>query len=162
MDFVTVLMLILAYLIVAGGIAGLVLPILPGPFLIFAGLTMAAWLENFDYVGTGTILLLGILMVAAFGIDFLAGALGVKRFGGSQRAVFGALVGSVVGLFFALPGIIFGPFIGAVIGQISNRDSFRDAGKAGLGVWLGIVLGTAAKVTIGLVMVGIYILVRFF
>ena len=162
MDFVHILLMVLAWLIVVGGVIGLVLPILPGPLLILAGLIMAAWLEKFLYIGAGTITVLIVLTVVAFALDFLAGALGARRFGGNRRAVAGASIGALVGLFFGLIGVFLGPFIGAMIGQITTRDSIKNAGKAGIGVWLGIALGTAAKVTIGFAMIGIYLIVRFF
>ncbi|TFH02168.1 MAG: DUF456 domain-containing protein [Calditrichales bacterium] len=162
MDFVSIILMVLAWLIVVGGVVGLVLPILPGPLLILAGLFMAAWVERFLYVGSGTITILVLLTVAAFGLDFLAGAFGAKRFGGNQRAVAGATIGALGGLFFGVIGVFLGPFIGAIIGQISTRDSFKNAGKAGIGVWLGLALGTAAKVSIGFAMIGIYLVVRLF
>ena len=66
-----------------------------------------------------------------------------------------------IGLFFGLIGVIIGPFIGAFIGEITVNSKVRKAGEAGMGAWLGMLIGTAAKIAIGFTMVGIYIFARF-
>jgi uncharacterized protein YqgC (DUF456 family) len=161
MDLVSIILWILATISLIFGIAGLVFPLLPGPFLIFIGLFLAAWVEEFVYVGWATLTILGILMLIAHAIDFLAGALGAKRFGASRAAIFGATIGAFLGIFFGFIGIIFGPFIGAVIGQLTDLGNLREAGQVGIGTWIGFVIGMAAKIAIGLSMIGIFILVRF-
>ena len=148
-------------ILVTIGIAGLVLPVIPGPLVIFAGLAMAAWAESFIHVGSFTLAILALLAVIATAVDFLAGVFGAKHFGASRNAMAGAAAGAVVGLFFGLPGIIAGPFIGAVIGELAARKNFQAAGMAGMGAWLGMVVGAAAKVAIGFAMIGIFLLVRF-
>lgn len=157
----SVLLLIAAALLVAAGIAGLVLPALPGAPLLFAGLLLAAWAEDFQYVGARTLALLAALAALSYVAEFAASAFGAKRFGASRRAVIGAVVGGVVGIFFGLPGILFGPFVGAVIGELSARRGLSEAGRAGIGATLGLVLGVAAKLALALSMLGIYALDRF-
>jgi uncharacterized protein YqgC (DUF456 family) len=157
----TILFWILALVLVVAGLAGLVLPGLPGPPLVVAGLVVAAWTEDFAYVGWGTIIVLMLLALLAYGVDFVASALGAKRFGASKRAIVGAALGVLVGLFFGLPGILIGPFAGAVLGELSARRDLRAAGRAGLGAWLGMVLGAAAKFAIAFSMLGIFALARF-
>ena len=157
----SVLLLIAAALLVAAGIAGLVLPALPGAPLLFAGLLLAAWAEDFQYVGARTLALLASLAALTYVAEFAASAFGAKRFGASRRAVIGAVVGGVVGIFFGLPGILFGPFVGAVIGELSARRGLSEAGRAGIGATLGLVLGVAAKLALALSMLGIYALDRF-
>jgi hypothetical protein len=152
---------ILAVVLVTAGVAGLVLPVIPGPPMIFAGLVMAAWAEEFSHVGGFIISVLAVLAIIAASVDFLAGAFGAKRFGASRRAMIGAAVGAFAGLFFGIPGIIAGPFIGAVIGELSAQNDFRSAGLAGIGAWLGLVIGAAAKVAIGFTMIGIFLIARF-
>ncbi len=155
------LLWILAVLLVLAGIAGLVLPALPGAPLLFAGLVVAAWAEDFTYVSTGTIILLGVLAALTSAVDFIAGALGAKRFGASPRAVTGALIGGAVGLFFGIPGVLLGPFVGAVIGELSVRRNLRAATRAGLGASLGLLLAAAAKVALAFTMIGVFVVVRF-
>jgi uncharacterized protein YqgC (DUF456 family) len=114
------------------------------------------------YVGYGTLAALAALAVLIYIVDFLAGILGAKHFGASPRAMIGAGIGAVIGLFLGFVGIIIGPFIGAVIGELSVRRELTAAGMAGLGTTIGLLLGVAAKIAIGLTMVGIFVLVRFF
>ena len=150
-----------AIMLVFGGLIGLVVPILPGPLLLFAGLWMAAWAESFTFVGLGTLVTLAVLAALASLADFVAGAFGARRYGASARSVWGAVWGAVFGIFFGLPGVIFGPFIGAVIGELSVRRNLSAAGLAGWGATVGVALGIAAKLAFGMAMLGVYLVVRF-
>jgi uncharacterized protein YqgC (DUF456 family) len=101
------------------------------------------------------------MTILSYAFDFLASALGAKRFGASREAIVGASLGAIVGLFFGVPGILLGPFIGAVLGELSNRMNLKAAGLAGAGATLGLALGAAAKLTLAVAMLGIFIVVRF-
>lgn len=161
MDIGIIVLWLFAILFVAAGFAGLILPVLPGTFLIYIGLVLAAWAEGFVHVGAITIGILTILAILASSVDFLAGALGAKRFGASKRAVAGAALGAVAGIFFGIPGIIIGPFAGAVIGELTVKNDINAAGRAGIGAWLGLLLGVAVKAALGFVMIGVFIIARF-
>ncbi len=156
-----ILIWLLAILLILIGLAGLILPALPGPIVLFAGLWAAAWAESFAFVGMKTLVALGLLALLAHLADFVAGALGAQRSGASSRAVVGATLGAVVGLFFGLPGLVLGPFIGAVIGELSSRWDLAAAGRAGWGATIGLALGIAAKLMLGIVMVSVFLVVRF-
>ena len=106
MDIETIILFILAALSVVAGVVGLVLPLLPGPLLIYIGLFLAAWAEDFIYVNWVTLLTLGLLMLVAHAVDFLAGVFGAKKYGAGQKALIGAIIGAFVGLFFGLIGIV--------------------------------------------------------
>lgn len=147
-------------LLVVAGLVGAVLPLLPGPLLLFLGLLTAAWAEQFRYVGTRTLIVLGLLAAAAHAIDFIAGSVGAKRYGASPAAVVGAALGALVGLFFGLPGVLLGPFVGAVLGELASRGDIDAAGRAGVGATIGLILGTAAKLALGFAMIGIFVIVR--
>jgi len=147
---------ILAAIIVVGGLAGTVLPALPGVPLVFLGLLIAAWADDFVHVGATTLAVLGALAAIAWIIDFLAAALGARRLGASPRAFWGATFGAIVGMFFGIAGLLLGPFVGAVVAELSVGRSVRQAGMSGYGAWLGVVLGTAAKLAIAFLMVGIF------
>jgi hypothetical protein len=149
---------ILAILLVLVGVAGTVLPALPGAPLVFVGLLVAAWIDHFQKVGWFTLSVLFVLMLATFAIELMATGLGAKRSGASKLAVFGAAIGTLVGLFFALPGLILGPFVGAVIGEYVSRRKGRQALRVGIGTWIGILLGTAGKIAVIFAMVGLFIL----
>lgn len=151
---------LLAGLLIVLGLAGLIVPILPGIPLVFAGLVVLAWAENFAYVGWMTLAVLGLLAVLSYGVDLLAAALGAKRFGASPRAVTGAAIGALIGVFFGFAGILLGPFLGAVAGEFSQRASFRAATQAGLGATLGLLFGALLKVALAFAMLGVFVLDR--
>jgi uncharacterized protein YqgC (DUF456 family) len=152
---------ILAVLLVLAGLVGIVLPALPGTFLVFLGLLLAAWIDGFDKVGWGVIALLGGLAVLSTVLDFVVTGLGARRAGASKQAVVGAAAGTIAGLFFGLPGLFLGPFVGAAAGEYLARRDAVQAGRAGLGTWLGIVLGTAVKLGLAIAMVGLFIAAYF-
>lgn len=155
-----ILLGLLAALLIALGFAGLILPLVPGIPLVFAGLVLLAWAENFAYVGWLTLTLLGGLALLSYGIDFLASALGAKKFGASPRAVAGAALGALGGLFFGLPGIVLGPFVGAVIGEFSQRATLKAAMHAGVGATLGLLFGALLKIALAFSMLGVFVLDR--
>jgi len=157
---VTIGLLIVAGVLIVVGALGLVLPALPGAPLIFLGALLAAWAEDFAYIGFGTLTALGVLSALAIAVDFVASAFGVKRFGASPRAIAGATIGAVVGIFFGLVGILIGPFVGAMLGELSVRSDLAAAGRAGVGAALGLALGTAAKLAIAITMIGLILLMR--
>ncbi len=155
-----VLLWLLAAVLVTLGVGGLVLPALPGAPVLFAGLFLAAWAEDFQFVGTGTLVLLGVMAALTYAVDFAAPALGARRFGASRRAVVGAALGTLVGIFFAPVGIFLGPFLGAVLGELSHRRTLPEAGRAGLGATLGLLLGAAAKLALAFSMLGVFAFAR--
>lgn len=157
---IQILLWLLAALLIAAGFAGLILPAVPGIPLVFAGLVLLAWAEGFAYVGGLTLGVLGVLALLSYGVDFLAAALGAKKFGASPRAVTGAALGAVGGLFFGLPGIVLGPFVGAVIGEFSGPASARAATRAGVGATLGLLFGVLLKVALAFTMLGVFVLAR--
>jgi uncharacterized protein YqgC (DUF456 family) len=152
----TTLLWILAVLLVVIGLVGIVVPALPGPVLVFAGLLLAAWIDGFEKVGWVPLIILGALTALSFLADLLATGAGAKKAGASKQAVIGAAVGTVVGIFFGIAGIVAGPFIGAVIGEfLAERDLVR-AGRVGYGTMIGLILGAAMKVAIALAMIGVF------
>ena len=152
----------LAALLVIGGLVGTLLPALPGVPMVFVGLLLAAWATDFQPVGLYTILILAALTALAWVLDFLAAAVGAKRLGASKRAFWGAMFGAIAGMFFGLPGIVLGPFVGAVVAELSGGRDVRQAGQAGFGAWIGTILGTAAKLAIAFLMIGLFVLRQFF
>lgn len=156
-----VLLWVLAVVLVLAGLVGLVLPLLPGPALLFAGLLLGAWIEDFVYVGMGTLIALAAMTALIFAADAAGTAFGARRYGASGRAVLGAAIGSLIGLVFGLVGILIGPFIGAVIGELSARPGVVRAARAGWGATIGIAIAAAAKLALGFAMVGVFLVVRF-
>ena len=153
----TTLLWILAIVLVLAGLAGTILPALPGAPLVFAGLLIAAWAEGFQKVGWFPLTLLFLLMLLTFVIELAAAGMGAKRVGASKLAIFGAAVGTIVGIFFSLPGLLLGPFLGAVVGEYLSRRNWEQAGKVGIGTWSGLLVGTAGKLAVIFAMVGLFV-----
>lgn len=136
----------LAALLIVAGLAGTMLPIIPGLPLMFGGLLLAAWLDNFNHLGAISLIIMALLTALGLVIDFFAGLLGAKASGASSQALWGAFIGSIVGMFFGLAGVLLGPLVGAVIGEfIARKDAFQ-AGKVGIGTFIGFIVGAVAKV----------------
>ena len=148
---------ILAIILMIVGALGIVLPALPGVPLIFAGMVLAASVDDFQRIGWITLTVLGLLTLIGFIVDFAASAMGAKRVGASARAVWGAVIGTVVGLFFGIPGLILGPFIGALIGEITVHGKIGTAGRVGVATWIGLLFGTLFKLAIAFSMLGIFL-----
>lgn len=151
-----VLLWILAAVLVLVGLAGSVLPALPGVPLVFTGLFIAAWAGEFARVSWPTLLLLGLLTLLSFVIDFAATALGAKRVGATRLAIIGALLGTLAGVFLGLPGLMIGPFLGAVIGELLSHGQVQQATRAGLATWMGLLFGTLAKLALVFTMLGVF------
>lgn len=148
---------LLCVVLVLAGIAGTVLPALPGPVLVFAGLVVGAWADGFGRVGPGMLILLGALTALAYVVDLGAMVLGVRRSGASRRAVVGAALGLLLGLPLGLPGLLLGPFLGAVAAELTVRRDLASAGRAGVAAWIGFLVGTVAKLVLVFVMIGLFL-----
>lgn len=160
MTFMTV-MYVLGAILVLVGLAGILLPALPGLPLVFAGMVLAAWAEHFTRIGIATLVALGVLTLLSLAVDFWAAALGAKRVGASRLAIAGAIVGTLAGLFFGVVGVFIGPFCGALLGELLHGRrldpaAMSQATKVGFGTWLGIVLGIALKLTLALGMLALF------
>jgi uncharacterized protein YqgC (DUF456 family) len=152
-----VLLYALGTLALAAGVAGTVLPALPGSPLLVAGVVLVAWAGDFARVGWPTIVASAVLAGLIVVVDWVAGVLGAKLFGASKWALVGAGVGVVVGLFFGLPGVIFGPAVGAIAFELWMDPNIGRAMKAGLGVFIGFLVGSAIKVALAFTVVGVLI-----
>lgn len=150
------LLWLIAATLVLAGLVGLALPMLPGAVLVYLGLLLGAWIDGFERVGPLTIILLTAATGLVYAIDFAAGSFGARHLGASRRAVWGAALGTLVGLFFGIPGILIGPFVGAVAGEYTAHRELGRAGRAGAGTWLGLALGAAAKVALVFCMLALF------
>jgi uncharacterized protein len=151
-----VLLWIAAVAMVVIGLVGIVMPALPGHMLILGGLALAAWADGFQHVSGWTLGVIAAVAVASYGIDFVAAAVSTKKLGASRRAMAGAALGTLGGLFFGLPGLIAGPFVGAVIGELTASRDVRQAGRAGVAATIGFAIGAAVKVAFAFVMIAIF------
>lgn len=136
------------------GVAGVVLPVLPGALLLFGGAVLVAWAGDFALVGWPTLAVVGALAALTIAVDWVAAALGAKAAGASRWAVAGASLGLVVGLFFGPPGIILGPAVGAVLLEYWRDPDFERALRAGAGTFVGFLLGSVVKVVLAFALLG--------
>jgi uncharacterized protein YqgC (DUF456 family) len=151
------LLWILSVALIVVGIAGTVLPALPGTLFVLAGIVLGAWIDDFTRVGWGVLTVVIVLAVLAWVLDYVAGLLGAKKAGASRQAIIGAALGTVAGLFMGIVGVLFMPLVGAAIGEwLAQRDHGR-ALKVGVATWLGIMAGLVSKVVIAFMMVGIFV-----
>ncbi len=140
------------------GLAGTVLPVLPGTLLVFGGLFVGAWIDGFVRVSGGTVALVGALALLAFATDYVAALLGAQRAGASRWALAGAALGTVLGLLAGIVGVLFLPFVGAVAGEwwAQRGRAPQRALEVGLATWLGLLVGTAVKLALVFVMIGVF------
>ncbi len=114
------------------------------------------WSDGFTRVSEVTVVVLGVLALLAWGIDYIAAIFGVKRVGASGTAVAGAAIGTVLGLAGGLVGVLVGPVLGAIAGEWLARRNSAQATRAGLAAGISFLLGIVAKIGIAFTMVGIF------
>ena len=146
-----------ALVLIGAGVAGTVLPALPGAPLVFGGLLLAAWIDGFQKVGYVVIGVLGALTLFTVIVDIAAAVLGAKRVGATRAGLLGSAIGTVVGLFFGFAGLIIGPFAGALLGELSARRGLISAGRVAVGTWVALLIAVVVKLAVVFMMIGLFI-----
>lgn len=152
-----ILLWIASALLIVAGLAGTLLPALPGTAFILGGIVLGAWIDDFTRVGVGTLAVVSVLAVLAWVLDYVASLLGAKKAGASREALIGAALGTVAGLLLGIIGVLFLPLVGAALGEYIARRDRGQAAKVGVATWLGLMAGMLAKVVLGFMMVGIFV-----
>ena len=152
-----VLWWVLSVALIVAGLAGTVLPALPGTALVLAGIALGAWIDDFNRVGPWALGAVAAMAVLAWVLDYVAALLGARRAGASRQALVGAALGTVVGLFMGLVGVLFMPLVGAAAGEYLAQRDQRQAMKVGVATWLGLLAGLLAKVVLAFMMIGVFI-----
>ena len=134
-----------SFVLILVGLAGTIIPALPGIPMIFAGGWLIAYLEDYQFFGWGTLIALGVLTVISL----------------IKLGLTGAFVGTIVGIPFGLVGIFLFPVIGAFVGEMIGHRDMRKAGKVSWATWIGMIAGIAAKLAIAFIMIGIMCVMRF-
>ena len=158
----SVLLWIIAVALILVGIAGTVLPVLPGAILVFAGILLAAWIDDFMRIPVWLVVILGAFTAMAWAVDYLAAVAGAKKAGASKLALIGAAIGTLAGIVTGLWGLLFMPLVGAAIGEFIAQHDLKRAGKVGVATWIGLLIGTAVKVAIVFAMVGVFVVALIF
>jgi uncharacterized protein YqgC (DUF456 family) len=157
MSWVDVALWVLSIGLILIGLAGAVLPVLPGAALVLSGAVVGAWIDDFQRVGGWTLGVLVALALLSWVLDYVAGVLGAKKVGASKQALLGAAVGTVAGLFLGFVGVLVLPFVGAAVGEYMARRDHRAAARVGMATGIGLVLALVAKVVIAFVMIGVFV-----
>jgi uncharacterized protein len=143
--------------LIVAGLAGTVLPALPGTLFVFGGIVLGAWIDGFTRVGWGVVVAAGVLATLAWVLDYVAGLLGARKAGASRQALMGAALGTVAGVFMGLVGVLFMPLAGAALGEFLARRDHRRALEVGVATWLGIMAALVSKVVIAFMMIGLFV-----
>jgi uncharacterized protein YqgC (DUF456 family) len=152
-----IFLVIIGFIFLLIGIAGSLVPVLPGPLASWLGLLLLYITKAIPTDWTFLGITLAIAIVVSV-VDNIIPILGTKKFGGSKFGIVGATVGLVVGLFFGPVGIIAGPFLGAFIGEIikDSKDS-KKAFRAALGSFIGFLTSTLLKFIMSIIFTGLFI-----
>jgi len=154
--------LIITLVIVVLGIAGTFLPVIPGIPLIFAAIAAYGWYEGFQVVTPKYLVIMGGLAVLSIFIDYLTVYWGAKYFKSSKMGMYGAVLGSLVGLFIIPPlGLLICPWLGAIAGELIQGNDWNQALRSGMGAVIGLFSGIAFKIVLGMGMLLSFLFVVF-
>ncbi|ACB84538.1 DUF456 domain-containing protein [Natranaerobius thermophilus] len=146
--------IIIAIVFFITGIIGSILPVLPGVILIYLGMLSYGILTGFSNLSTTFFLIQGAATGLVLLIDYLAAALGAKKFGASNQALLGTIIGLFLGtVTLGLPGLILGPFLGAFLAELIKGTEIDSAFKTSLGTFVGFAGGIAVKLFIEVIMI---------
>lgn len=162
---------LLAISLMVVGVAGAILPVLPGTILVLAGVFVGAWIDGFARVSGWTVGFIAVLALLAWATDYVAALLGAKKAGASPAAVAGAAIGTLLGIFMGFVGLLFMPLAGAMAGeywhQARRNGGFaqpgdhvlagQQAARVGVATWLGQLIGTVVKVVLTFLMIGVFV-----
>ncbi|RMG67748.1 MAG: DUF456 domain-containing protein [Calditrichaeota bacterium] len=152
------LWLFIAFLLILAGNAGVLIPFLPGIPLIYAAYLVWGIASGWRDYGATTMVVLGVVTLLSYAVDYFAGAVGAKKYGASPLGVWGSIIGGIVGfVFFSVPGLILGPFAGAIAGEMLAGKRQQEAWRAGWGAFLGFLAGSVFKIALAILMTGLFI-----
>lgn len=146
--------LIIAIILFIIGIIGTIAPVLPGPILVFLGMLVYGFMTQFQTLSLYFFVTQGLALLLTFIIDFVATAASTKHFGGSKQAQWGAIIGTILGVFISGPlGLLLGPFIGAAGAELIRGIELKDSIRSGIGSIVGAIGGTLLKIIIEIGMI---------
>ena len=140
-----IIWIVIGSILMLVGLVGCIIPVLPGPPLSFVGLLLLQLTSEPPFTWTFLIIWLVITGIVTV-LDYTIPVFGAKKYGGSKKGVWGAIIGLIAGIFFFPPlGIIIGPVVGALIGELVAGKNTKDASKAAIGSFVGFLIGTTLK-----------------
>lgn len=158
MELWNVVLVIVTILVMLFGVLASILPVIPGPPIIWGAMLGYAALTDFQDINQTHLIVFGLVTAFVMLMDYVAGVYGAKKLGASRWGMVGAFVGMIVGLVIGtLPGFIIGPLIGAVAFELMIGRKMGEAMKAGFGTFLGFLGGTVMKIVVSVVMIGVFL-----
>jgi uncharacterized protein len=139
-----VVYLVLGIILMLVGLAGCVLPFLPGPPLCYLALLIQQLQSSPPYTTNFLLIWAGITLVIT-ALDYVIPLYGTKKFGGTRYGMWGCVIGLIAGLWLGPFGIILGPFFGAFAGELIGNAASGHAFRAALGSFVGFLFGTLLK-----------------
>jgi uncharacterized protein YqgC (DUF456 family) len=153
---------VITLVVIILGIAGTFVPVLPGVPLVFIAIAAYGWHDGFHTVTPGYLAIIAGVTVLSLFVDYLSTYLGAKYFGSSKKGLYGAVMGSFVGLFIFPPaGILIGPWVGAIIGEFIDGNNWNKALRSGMGAVIGLFSGLAFKLILATVMLVSFLIIIF-
>ncbi len=159
MDAYHITILIISLLIMLGGLAGIVLPVIPSTPLIWTGVLIYVVCDRFESISWSIVLIFGVLTILSVVLDYFGGVIGAKKYGATRWGLIGSVIGGIAGFFMGgIVGLVFGPFFGAVLFELIFGKDLRGAFKSGVGTLVGFLGGVIVKLVISVVIIGIFLI----
>ncbi|MCL1938445.1 MAG: DUF456 domain-containing protein [Candidatus Azobacteroides sp.] len=140
-------LIVIGIVLLLGGIAGCIVPLLPGPPLAYCSLILLQF-THFHPFTLNFLILWAVVVLVVTLLDYYVPIWGTKHFGGTKGGTWGSTIGLIAGLFFPPLGILLGPLAGAFVGEIVNRQDMRTAFRSAIGAFIGFLAGTLMKLAI--------------
>lgn len=158
MNHLNAALIVIGLILAIAGMVGCILPIIPGPILSFAALLLLSWVKNWQTFSQTFLIVMAMLTALLIILDYVAPALGAKKYGASRYGLWGSAIGMITGIFFIPPwGMIVGAFVGAMVGELASGKSGRKALRAGWGILIGNILGIGLKLAFTAVVLFYYV-----
>ncbi|MCP4268726.1 MAG: DUF456 domain-containing protein [Candidatus Brocadiaceae bacterium] len=158
MDLYHITIFVISLMIMLGGLAGIILPVVPSTPLIWSGVFLYAICDKFNSISWSLLLIFGILTIVSIVLDYFGGVIGAKKYGATRWGLIGSVIGGIAGfLMGGIIGLIFGPFFGAVLFELAFGKDLKGSFKSGVGTLVGFLGGAIAKLAIGVIIIGIFI-----
>ena len=153
-----VVIVVIGLILALAGIIGCILPIIPGPIFSFLALILLSWIKNWQSFSLTFLIVMASLTALLMILEYIAPALGAKKYGASKYGLWGSVIGMFIGIFFIPPwGMIVGAFVGALVGELLAGKSGKKALRAGWGILIGNVLVIGLKLAFTTVALFYYI-----